>query len=91
LLKDSFCSFSISGGVGGVDEEIIHVDDKPSLGNHISEGVVHELLKGGWGVHEAEKHHSWFEEAFVGNEGSFPLMAILDSNIDCCNPSIRRT
>ena len=68
-------------GVREEDEEVVHVDDKPSFDDHVSEGVVHESLEGGGKVDESEKHDSWFEEAFMGDECSFPLMAIFDVDI----------
>jgi len=49
LLKDSFSSFFMGGGIRGVNKEIIHIDNEPSFSNHISEGVVHELLESGSG------------------------------------------
>ena len=33
------------------------------------------------GVGEAEEHDSGFRKAFVGDEGSFPLVTIFDSDI----------
>ena len=71
----------MEGGVGRVDEEVVHVDNEPSFGNHVVEGVVHESLKGSGRVGEAKEHHSGFEESFVGDEGCLPLMAVLDSYI----------
>ena len=44
----------MSGHVGGVDEEVIHVDDKPSFCNHIAKRVVHKTLEGGGGIGKAE-------------------------------------
>ena len=76
-----FRAFLVKGSVRGVDEEIIHVDNEPSFSNHITEGVVHETLEGGGGVGEAEEHHGGFEETFVGDEGCFPLVTVLDSHI----------
>ena len=75
-------------GVGGVDEEIIHVDNKPSFGNHIAEGVIHETLESGGGVGKSEEHHGWFEKSFVGNEGCFPLVTDLDSYVVVSPPDI---
>ena len=46
-LEDMFGTFLVEGGVGGVDKEVIHIDDEPPFGNHVTEGVVHESLKGG--------------------------------------------
>ena len=71
----------MEGGVRGIDEKIIHVDNEPSLGNHIAEGVVHEMLEGGRGVGESEEHHRGFEESFVGDKGRLPLVTILDSHV----------
>ena len=65
----------------GVDEEVIHVDDEPSFSNHIPEGVGHESLESGGGVGHAKEHNSWFIESLVDNEGSFPLVSILDSDV----------
>ena len=65
----------------GVDEEVIHVNDEPSFCDHISERIRHELLKSGGGVGNAKEHDSGFVESPVGNEGSFPLVTIFDSDI----------
>jgi len=46
-LKNTFGVFFVSSGVGGEDEEVIHIDDKPSFCNHVPEGVVYESLKSG--------------------------------------------
>ena len=81
VLEDAFRAFFMEGGVGGVDKKIIHIDDEPSFGNHIAEGVVHEALEGGGGVGESEEHHRGFEKSFVSDEGRLPLVAILDSYV----------
>ena len=78
----------MEGGVRGVDEEVIHVDNEPSFGNHIAEGVVHKPLEGGGGVGESEEHHGGFEEPLMGNEGGFPLVAVLDSYVVVSPPNI---
>ena len=80
-LQDTLCTFLMEGSVGGVDEKIVHIDNEPSFGNHVAEGVIHESLKGSGGVGEAEEHYSGFEEPFVGDESCFPLVAIFDSYI----------
>jgi hypothetical protein len=49
-LKDVFASFFMEFVIWGEDEEVVHIDDKPSFSNHILEGVVHEVLEG---------HGSW--------------------------------
>ena len=68
-------------GVAREDEKIIHVDNQPSFGDHILEGIVHESLESGRGITQAEEHDSWFKEAFVGDKHCFPLISILDVNI----------
>ena len=80
--------FLVEGGVGGVDEEIIHIDNEPTFCNHIAEGVIHETLEGGGGVGKSEEHHGWFEKSFVGNEGSFPLVSVLDSYVVVSPPDV---
>ena len=64
-----------------IDEEVVHVNDKPSFCNHIPERVGHESLKSRGGVGHAEEHDSGLIESSVGNEGGLPLVAILDSDI----------
>ena len=69
------------GFVRGEDEEVVHVDDKPSLGNHISEGVIHELLECSRGVVKTKEHDRRFKEPLVGDESHLPLVSILNVNI----------
>jgi len=87
-LEDTLGVFLMSSGIGGEDEEVIHVDDEPSFCNHVPEGVVHESLKSGRGVGEAEEHNSGFKETFMGDEGSFPLVSIFDADIVVAPPNI---
>ena len=56
FLEDTAGSFGMGHRVGGGNEEVIHIDDKPSFGNHVSEGVVHESLKCSGRVVETEEH-----------------------------------
>ena len=60
-LQDTFGAFFVESGVGGVDEEVIHVDYKPSFGNHVVEGIVHELLKSGGGIGKSKEHDGGFK------------------------------
>ena len=71
----------VGGRVRGEDEEIIHVDNEPSFGNHIMEEVIHEPLKHGGGVGKSKEHDGGFEESLMGNKGSSPLVSILDADI----------
>ena len=45
MLEDTTSLFGVDFGVGGGDEEVVYVDDEPSFGDHVSEGVIHGLLK----------------------------------------------
>ena len=80
-LEDTSDVFAMSVFVRGEDKEVVHIDDEPSFCDHVSEGVIHELLKSRWGIGESEEHHSWFKEAFMCDEGGLPLVAIFDANI----------
>ena len=80
-LEDVFGAFTMSVFIRREDKEVVHVDDEPSFSNHVSEGVVHKSLEHCGGVGKSKEHYHWFEEAFVCDEGSFPLMAIFDANI----------
>ena len=71
----------MGGRIRGVNEEIVHVNDKPSFCDHIAKRVIHEALESGGGIGETEEHHRRFKESFMGDEGSFPLMPVFDSDI----------
>ena len=55
-LEDMTGLFFVSFWVRRDNEEIVHVDDEPSLSNHVPKRVVHELLECGRGVAEAKEH-----------------------------------
>ena len=74
-------AFFMEGGIGGEDEEVVHIDDKPSLGNHVAEGIIHESLEDGGGVSESEEHDRRFKQPLMGDEGCLPLVTILNSYI----------
>ena len=80
-LEDAFGAFAVGFFVGGENKEVVHINDKPSLGDHVAERVVHEPLERGGGVGKPEEHHCWFEEAFMCDEGGLPLVAILDADV----------
>ena len=80
-LEDMAGLLSMGFWVEGGNEEVVHVDNKLSLNDHVSEGVVHKLLEYGGGVAETEEHDSGFEKSLVDDEGSLPLVAVLDLNI----------
>jgi hypothetical protein len=80
-LEDTFSMLGMRGVVRGEDQEINHVNNKPPFGNHIMEGIIHESLEGGRGIIHAKEHDHRFEEAFMDNEGTFPLISFFDANI----------
>ena len=80
-LEDAFGAFTVGFLVRGEDKEVVHINDKPSFGNHVTERVVHEPLECGRGIGKSKEHYRRFEEAFVCDEGGLPLVAILDADI----------
>ena len=60
-LQDTFGVFFMESGVRGVDEEVIHVDNEPSFGNRVAEGIVHESLKSGGGIGKSKEHDGGFK------------------------------
>ena len=80
-LEDVFGLFTVSVLVRRENEEVVHIDDEPSFGNHISKGIIHELLERCGRIGKSEEHYCWFEEAFVSDESSFPLVAVFDVDI----------
>ena len=42
------------------DEDVIQIYDNKDVG-HVAEDIVHEVLKGGWGVGHTEGHDEVFE------------------------------
>ena len=80
-LEDASSAFMMGFFVRGEDKEVVHINDKPSFGDHVSERVIHESLKCGRRVGKSEEHHCWFKEALVRDEGSLPLVAIFDANV----------
>ena len=51
----------MGGFIGEEDEEIIYVDDEPSFSDHVSEGVIHEMLEYGRRVVEIKEHDGGFK------------------------------
>ena len=80
-LEDTFSAFAVGFFVGGENKEVLHINDKPSFGNHVAERVVHEPLERGRGVGKSEEHYRWFEEAFMRNESGLPLVTVLDADV----------
>ena len=43
------------------DEDIIKVNDNMALVKEVFKDVIHEGLKGCWGIAEAKGHDEWFK------------------------------
>ena len=71
----------MSGSVRRVDKEVVHVDNKPSFCNHITKGVILQLLKDGRGIGKTEEYYGWFEESLMGDKSGFPLVSIFDMDV----------
>ena len=65
----------------GMDGNVVHVYREPSLGHLPAEYRIHHHLKGGWRIGKTEEHDCGFEEPFWHEEGSFPLVPILDADV----------
>ena len=81
MLKDTLGSLFVAFVVVRVDKEVIHIDDKLSLCNHVPKRVGHEPLKCGGRVGHSKEHDSGFIESMVSDEGCLPLVSFLDVNI----------
>ena len=81
MLENVFGAFTVGFFIRGEDGRVTHVNDKPFFGDHVVEGITHEMLECGRGVGEAKEHDSRFEEAFVGDEGGLSLRTIFDLDI----------
>ena len=75
--------------VGGEDEQIIHVYEGPPFCDHVSEGIIHEVLESCHGIHHSEEHYHWFKEPSVGGKGPFPLMSVFDAYIIVPPPDVK--
>jgi hypothetical protein len=72
--------FQLFLGVG-VNEDIVHIHDHPSLLDVFFENGIHHGLEGGRGVGKTEKHNRGLKQAFVGDKCSFPLISIFDPDV----------
>ena len=80
-LKEIVGLLSVGLGVRGGNKEVIHVDDKLSFSDYVSEHIIHEVLERCNGVIKAKEHDSGFKESFVGDEGHFPVVTGFDADI----------
>jgi hypothetical protein len=64
-----------------MDAKIVNVDLEPAFSNHVGENTIHKRLEGERTITEPEEHYSGFEETKRHDEGAFPLVLFLDSDI----------
>ena len=75
------CGLSVSLGVAAIDKDIVHVDCHLVARDEVCEDRVHQGLENSWRVGEPKVHNTWFEEPSICDEGSLPLVFLLDSNV----------
>ena len=68
--------------------QVIHVNDKPAFPDVVSKVEVHKCLKRRWRATKSEKHHHWLEQSKRCDEGSFPFITLLDSNVIISPPYV---
>ena len=61
--------------------QVVHIDLEPSLGDHVSEDMIHEHLKSQRGIAETKEHYNGFKEAERSDEFCFPLVFLLNANV----------
>ena len=64
-----------------MDAQIIHVDLKPFLQDHISEDMIHECLECWRSIAETEKLDCGFIEAEGSDECGLPLIFFSNANV----------
>jgi hypothetical protein len=72
--QDFFDVLLVFGGILGVDEDVVEVDDDVDV-EKVTEDILHESLESRRGVAEAERHDQHLEEPISGPEGSLPFVA----------------
>ena len=75
------CGLSVSLGIAAIDKDIVHVDCYLVARDEVCEDRVHQGLESSWRVGEPKVHNMWFEESSVCDEGSLPLVFLLDSDV----------
>ncbi|PFH50925.1 hypothetical protein AMATHDRAFT_143859, partial [Amanita thiersii Skay4041] len=71
------------------DKYVVHINTHPSLGDLISEYVIHHCLKGCRRVCESEELYQWFKYTVrVLTKGHFPFVTILDPDIIVPPPDV---
>ena len=69
--------------------QVVHINDKPTCSDVISEVEVHECLESWWGATKSEKHHRQFKYSKRCDEGSLPLITLFDLNVIIPPPYVK--
>ena len=77
--KDFFDVLRMFGGVVGVDQNVIQIDNNVNV-QKVAEDILHETLEGCRGVAEAERHNQHLEKSVAGPEGGLPFVALGDAH-----------
>ena len=56
------------------DKNVVQIYNHKDIG-HVVEDVVHEMLKGGWGVGRTKGHDKVLKRPISCTKGSFPLVS----------------
>jgi len=80
-LQESAYVLSMFFDRGVVQIAIVHIYLEDQFADKFLENVVHQLLECSRGIAQAKEHNEGFEETELGEEGSFPLVSLLDANI----------
>lgn len=83
------CYFLVCLLVSTVDQNVVHVNGHLFSCYQIYEDCVHEHLEYGRRVSKAKVYDTWFERSTVGDEGCFPLICFLNSDIVVTPPNIK--
>jgi len=87
-LENQLNTHNVFFQVSRVHHEVVHVDDEPSFCKVVGEDMVHERLKGRWGVALAEEHNRRFIDPVRSGESGFPLVGLLYPNVVISPPDI---
>lgn len=69
------------GVLSCMNAQVIHIDFQPSFWEDVGEDVIHETLECGRCIVEPEEHNCQFKQTKGGDEGSFPLILLLNANV----------
>ena len=72
-----------------MDAQIIHVNLKPFLSDHVGEDMVHECLEHQRSIAETEKHDCGFIEAEGSDECGLPLIFFSNADVVISPPDVK--